>query len=188
MAAPTLASVDPAKRLAWIDARLTGGERRARGWRWGWGGGFAAAGIGSLLAVPFVAPQNRVDYYADAVSAGVGVATVVIFPPAVLDAAPALRAEIARSPPSADLCPLLQGAEAELVRVARDEERQGAWYVHLGNVLFNVGLGLFLGIGYHHWEAGAINAGVGLVVGEAFIITRPTAAIDDLATYRAGAF
>jgi hypothetical protein len=60
--------------------------------------------------------------------------------------------------------------------------------VHLGNVLFNVGLGLFLGLGYHHWEAGAINAGVGIAVGEALILTRPTAAIDDLDAYRLGRF
>lgn len=187
-AAPALAAVDPGRRLTFIDARLTSAEHDARIWTYGWGIGFAAAGLGSLAAVPFVAPQNRVDYYTGAVSAGVGVATLIIVPPEVLDAAPALRAEIARSPPGAAPCALLGAAEDHLVRVARDEERQGAWYVHLGNVVFNVGVGLFLGLGYHHWAAGAINAGVGTAVGEALILTRPTAAIDDLAAYRAGRF
>lgn len=186
-AAPGLGDVDPARRFSWIDAQLTSGRRTARIWTFSWGGGIAAAGIGSLLAVPFVAPENRVDWYTGAVSAGVGVATLVIVPPAVLRTAPELQSQIANTPPGADLCPLLRVAEADLARVARDEERQGAWYVHLGNVLFNLGLGLFLGLGYHHWEAGAINAAAGAAVGEALILTRPTAAIDALEAYRAGA-
>ena len=114
------------------------------------------------------------------------VAALAIAPPVVLGTAPALRAEIARATPPADVCSLLLVAEADLVRVARDEERQGQWYVHVGNVLFNVGLGLFLGLGYHHWEAGAINAAVGTAVGEALILTRPTAAVRDLDAYLAG--
>ena len=186
-AAPALAAVEPARRLRWIEGRLTEGEGKARLWTYGWGGGIAAAGIGSLVAVPFVAPENRVDWYTGAVSAGVGVAALAVAPPVVLQTAPALRAEIARATLPADICSLLLVAESDLVRVARDEERQGRWYVHIGNVLFNVGLGLFLGLGYHHWEAGAINAAAGMVVGEALILTRPTAAIGDLDAYLAGA-
>jgi len=34
--------------------------------------------------------------------------------------------------------------------------------------------GLFLGIGYHHWAAGAFNAVFGSLVGEAIILTQPT--------------
>ena len=185
---PALANVAPARRLEFIDARLTSAERKARIWTYGWGGGIAAAGVGTLVAVPFVAPENRVDWYTGAVSAGVGVAALVIVPPVVLDVAPALRSRIASAPHGVDVCPLLRGAEADLARVARDEERQGRWYVHLGNVLFNVGLGLFLGLGFHHWEAGAINAAVGIAVGEALILTRPTAAIADLDAYRGARF
>jgi hypothetical protein len=182
-----LAGVEPTRRLVWIEQRLTYAEGKARLWTFGWGGGIAAAGIGSLLAVPFVAPENRVDWYTGAVSAGVGVAAIAIAPPVVLATAPALRAAMARATLPDDVCSLLPAAEADLVRVARDEERQGRWYVHVGNVLFNVGLGLFLGLGYHHWEAGVINAAVGTAVGEALILTRPTAAIHDLDAYLAGA-
>jgi len=186
-AGPGLAAVDPTQRLVWLQDRLTYAEHKARLWAYGWGGGIAAAGAGSLAAVPFVSPENRVDWYTGAVSAGVGVAALVISPPIVLETAPALRAEIARATLPADVCSLLQVAESDLVRVARDEEIQGRWYVHLGNVLFNVGVGLFLGLGYHHWEAGAVNAIVGTAVGEALILTRPTAAIHDRDAYLAGA-
>jgi hypothetical protein len=186
-ARPELGAISSTRRLGWIEDRLTDAEHKARLWEYGWVAGIGAAGIASLAAVPFVAPENRVDWYTGAVSAGVGVATLLVVTPVVLDAAPALRAEVARAAP-ADLCPVLRLAESDLVRVAQDEERQGRWYVHLGNVLFNVGLGLFLGLGYHHWEAGAVNAAAGIAVGEALILTRPRAAIHDLDTYRAGAF
>jgi hypothetical protein len=203
---PALGDVDPARRLAWIDGHLSHAEKNARLWTFGWGGGIAAAGIGSLAAVPFVAKESRVDWYTGVVSAGVGVAAFVIAPPAVLHDAPALRAEITRRRSDAaaaaanaaaaadatanadtDVCPLLAAAEARLVHDARDEERQGRWYVHVGNLVFNAGLGLFLGLGYHHWGAGVVNALAGAAVGEAIIITRPTATIDDLGDYLRGA-
>jgi hypothetical protein len=186
---PALDDVDPARRLAWIDGHLSRAEKNARLWTFGWGGGIAAAGIGSLAAVPFVAKESRVDWYTGAVSAAVGVAAFVIAPPALLHDAPALRAEIAlqQSNADTDVCPLLAAAEARLVHDARDEERQGRWYVHVGNLVFNAGLGLFLGLGYHHWGAGVVNALAGAAVGEAIIFTRPTATIDDLGDYLRGA-
>lgn len=184
---PALHDLDPARRLAWIDGHLSRAEKNARLWTFGWGGGIAAAGIGSLAAVPFVAQESRVDWYTGAVSAGVGVAAFVIAPPAVLHDAPALRAEIAQPRSDTDVCPLLAAAEARLVHDARDEELQGRWYIHLGNLVFNAGLGLFLGLGYHHWGAGVVNALAGAAVGEAIIFTRPTATIDDLGDYLRGA-
>jgi hypothetical protein len=190
---PALHNVEPARRLAWIDGHLSRAEKNARLWTFGWGGGIAAAGIGSLAAVPFVAKESRVDWVTGAVSAGVGVAAFVIAPPAVLHDAPVLRAELALQQSNADadvdtdVCPLLAAAEARLVHDARDEERQGRWYVHVGNLVFNAGLGLFLGVGYHHWGAGVVNALAGAAVGEAIIFTRPTATIDDLGDYLRGA-
>lgn len=185
-ASPALGSVDPTHRLTWIDAHLTATEKTARLWTYGWGGGIAAAGVGSLVAVPFVAHENRVDWYTGAVSAAVGVAAFVFAPPAVLHDAPALRGDLARAAPDADVCALLAGAEARLVHDAQDEQQQRRWYVHVGNLVFNAGLGLFLGLGYHHWSAGAINALAGAAVGEALIFTSPTSTLDDLAAYRKG--
>jgi len=183
-----LGGQEPERRLTWIADHLSAAEGNARLWTFGWGGGIAAAGVGSLVAVPFVAPESRVDWYTGAVSAGVGVAAFVFAPPAILHDAPALRSEIARPRSEPDVCALLASAEARLVHDARDEEQQGRWYIHLGNLLFNAGLGLFLGLGYHHWGSGAINALAGAAVGEAIIFTRPTATIDDLGTYLRGGF
>ncbi|HZL20229.1 MAG TPA: hypothetical protein VFG23_21030, partial [Polyangia bacterium] len=127
--------------------------------------------------------------YTGAVSAAVGVAAFVFAPPAILHDAPALRADMAEARADADpgVCSLLAGAEARLVHDAQDEARQRRWYIHAGNLVFNAGLGLFLGLGYHHWSGGVINALAGAAVGEALIFTSPTATIDDLAAYRSGA-
>jgi hypothetical protein len=187
-ASSALGGVQPARRLSWISGRLTHAEKNARLWTFGWGGGIAAAGVGSLVAVPFVASGDRVDWYTGAVSAGVGVAAFVFAPPAILHDAPALRADLARPRSQADLCALLASAEARLVHDARDEEQQGRWYIHVGNLVFNAGLGLFLGLGYHHWSGGIINAVSGAAVGEAIIFTRPTASIGDLGSYLRGTF
>ena len=44
-------------------------------------------------------------------------------------------------------------AETKLVHDAEDERSQQRWYVHAGNLAFNTGVLLFLGLGYHRWRA-----------------------------------
>jgi hypothetical protein len=93
--------------------------------------------------------------------------------------------------PSVDgeICARLADAETRLVRDAEDQAAQQRWWVHAGNLAFNTGVLLFLGLGYQHWLSGIINGAAGVVVGEALILTQPTQTIDDLATYRqAGLF
>jgi hypothetical protein len=105
-----------------------------------------------------------------------------------------LRARVeARPPPPAggggarpDVCPLLADAEARLIRDAKNQADGQRWWLHVGNVALNFGVGLFLGLGFHHWGAGAWNAVGGSLIGEAIILTQPTASIDDLETYRRG--
>jgi hypothetical protein len=59
--------------------------------------------------------------------------------------------------------------------------------VHVGNVVLNAGVGLFLGLGYHHWVAGALNFASGAAIGEVIIFTQPTNVVDGLRRYRDGA-
>jgi hypothetical protein len=182
-----LGRIDGFRRLEFIDERMYHAEHVARLWSYSWGTGIALAGVGSLIPVPYVAEQNRVDWYSGAVSAAVGVAAFVFDPPAALSQGPPLHERIAQALPGPDVCALLADAETRLVRTARDEQTQRAWYAHLGNVLFNAGVGLFLGIGYHHWSSGAINAISGVVVGEGILFTSPTTATharDDYFTAR----
>jgi hypothetical protein len=184
-----LGSTDAQARLEWIDARLTETASDSRTWAWLWGGGIAVSGLVSLSVTPFIRPQDRIDWYTGAVSAAIGVFPFILKPPRVIRDSGELREQLRKAPPAANpaaLCPVLADAEARLERDAKDQRQQQAWWLHAGNVGFNVGIALFLGLGYGHWTAGIINGAAGVVVGEAILLTQPTSSIDDLHTYRAG--
>ena len=181
-----LGDIAPEVRLDWIDAHLTRARRSALNWSWGWGVGIGASGVASLAVVPFVSHAERVDWYTSAASAAVGVIPLAVAPLAVIRDARELHARRAGGSAAADVCALLADAEARLVRDADDQRQQQAWWFHAGNVAFNAGVTLFLGLGFHHWESVIINGAAGVVVGEALILTQPTRTIDDLRAYRAG--
>lgn len=185
-----LEAVAPEVRLDWIDARLGEARRSALVWSWAWGLGIGASGVGSLAVVPFVDREERVDWYTSAVSAAFGVIPLAVTPPAVLRDARELHERRhlteSRPLPPGEGCALLADAETRLVRDAEDQRRQQGWWMHAGNVAFNTGVLLFLGLGYHHWSSALINGIAGLAVGEALIFTQPTRTIDDLRAYRAG--
>jgi len=183
---PRLGDVAPETRLAWIDARLALARRSALAWSWAWGGGIGLSGVASLAVVPFVSRGERVDWYTSAASAAVGVIPLAVAPLAVIRDARELHARRGAGATPSDLCALLADAETRLVRDADDQRKQQAWWFHAGNVAFNTGVTLFLGLGFHHWTSGIINGAAGLVVGEALILTQLTRTIDDLRAYRSG--
>ena len=61
-----------------------------------------------------------------------------------------------------------------------------SWIAHVVNVLFNVGVGLILGLGYDRWQTAGLNGAVGIAVGEATVLTTPTGMIDGWDRYRFG--
>jgi hypothetical protein len=184
--APTLAEVDPLLRLQWIDARLARTAHRAHLWTWGWGVGLGVATVANLAPLAFVSPDQRIDWYVGAGTTVIGVVPLIIAPLDVIGDSAALHAKVAAGGAGGDLCPLLAEAERTLVRDARNQADGRRWWLHVANVALNAGVGLFLGLGYDHWLAGAFNAVSGTAIGEAIIFTQPTSSIDDLATYRAG--
>ncbi len=186
-AAPGLAEVDPAVRLRWIDARLARTAHRARLWTWGWGTALLVGTVANLAPLAFVSPDHRVDWYVGAGTTAIGVVPLIIAPLDVIADSAALRAKVTAVDPGGQLCPLLADAERTLVRDARNQADGQRWWLHVANVALNVGVGLFLGLGYDHWGAGAFNAVSGAAIGEAIIFTQPTSSIDDLASYRSGA-
>ena len=185
---PGLAVVDGRDRIHWIDTRLARTASRGRFWARGWAIGVGAAGVASLVPVPFVAADDRVDWYTSAVSAAVGVIPLWASPLSVTRDAPKLHAQIAASKWSDDdqVCALLVDAEQKLVADAANQKWQQGWWIHAGNMAFNTGVMLFLGLGYHHWSSGIINGVLGAGVGEAIIFTQPTDTINDLAAYMRG--
>ena len=187
-ASPALAAIDPELRLRFIDDHLARTAHRAQVWTWGWGIGIGVATVGNLVPLLFVAPEDRIDWYVGAGTTIVGVVPLLIAPLAVVGDARDLGTRLAVRTPTDDVCALLADAEGKLARDAKNQSDGQRWWLHVGNVLLNTGVGLFLGIGYHHWVAGAFNAIFGSAIGEAIILTQPTSSIGDLQTYRAGAF
>jgi hypothetical protein len=181
-----LGELEPERRLEWIDAHLAQARHSALIWSWAWGVGIGASGVASLGVVPFVDHRDRVDWYTSAASAAVGVIPLAVAPLAVIRDARELHARRMAGPAAGDVCALLADAEERLVRDADDQRHQQAWWFHAGNVAFNTGVTLFLGLGFHHWTSGLINGAAGVVVGEALILTQPTRTIEDLRAYRAG--
>jgi hypothetical protein len=187
-AATSLAGVDGRERLSWIDDRLEREASKGRFWADAWAIGIGAAGLGSLAPVPFVRASDRVDWYTSAATAAFGVIPFVVSPLAVTRDAPKLHAAIATLPPDDDarVCLVLADAEHALAADAADERWQRGWWIHAGNLAFNTGVLLFLGLGFHHWTSGIINGASGAVVGEAIIFTQPTNAVEDAAAYDGG--
>jgi hypothetical protein len=187
-AAPTLAAIDGRLRLEWIDQRLSHEAHRMSRWNYGWAIGIGATGVGSLIAVPFVDSDDRVDYYTGAVLAAAGVLPFLLAPPDVIHDGHELHARLRDFPPTTDaeVCEMLGDAERRLLDDARNEHLLSGWWSHAANVAINAGAFLFLGFGYHHWLSGTITGVSGLVIGEAVIFTQPTRDIDDLARYQRG--
>jgi hypothetical protein len=177
---------DCAARLAWIDARLARTGHRARVWSWSWGLGLGALTVGSLALVPFVADEERPDWYVSAFTSAVGIVPLVLAPLDVMHDSTELHARLAALPADADRCALVEDAERRLARDAEGEAAGRAWWNHALNVAVNGGAGLFLGLAYDRWQSGLVTAVVGTAIGEAMIFTQPVDTIDDARAYRAG--
>ena len=179
-------ALDPELRLRWIDAELGRSAHHASVWTWSWGLLLGAGTIANLAPIPFVAKDNRVDWYTGAATTAVGIVPLIIAPLDVIGDSRELRARLAARG-TTDVCLLLADAETRLVRDAKNQADGQRWWLHVGNVVLNAGVGLFLIVGYHHWGAGVWNAANGAVIGEVIIFTQPTGAIDSLRRYRDGA-
>ncbi len=186
--AETVGAIDGDVRLHWIDRHLSLTAHRARVWTWGWGVGIMSATLANLAPLPFVAKSQRIDWYTGAATTIVGIVPLLIAPLDVVDDARELRARVlgTNGIPGTDVCTLLADAETRLARDAKNQSDGQRWWLHVGNVVLNSGVGLFLGLGFHHWWAGAFNAVGGSAIGEAIILTQPTGSIDDLRRYRDG--
>ncbi len=190
-ASPALGDVPASARLAWIDDHLSHTALRARQWTWGWGVGIVVATGANLVPLAFVPRDQRVDWYVGAGSTIIGLVPLAIAPLDVVADARGLHAAVeARAADvhaDVDVCPLLADAERRLARDAANQADGQRWWFHAGNVAVNSGVGLLLGLGFHHWKSGVFNAVFGSAVGEAIILTQPTGSIDDARVYHTGA-
>jgi hypothetical protein len=188
--APELAAVDARVRLQFIDDGLRAGARRARIWSWSWLTLYTTltATYGGL-AIAAASRDSKIDYWIATGSSAIGVLTLAAMPLAVKADQRRLSRLLANPPPNAegqDPCVLLAQAEAYLVRDAASEAFGVSPLVHAGSFVFNAGIAILLGAGFGHWDTAAITGAIGIVVGEAEILSQPTDVVDLLAVYRTG--
>jgi hypothetical protein len=180
-----LAERTTAERADFLLAETRRGEEAARTWTAIFALSYLAIAIGQTAALTATQdPGTRIELGVGAVSSLIGVASFFVLPRAVLADLERMEALAPRA--RTGDCEALEAAEQLFLRDAASEAFGTSWLTHVGSVLFNLGVGLFLGLVYDRWVAGAISAGVGILTGELQILTQPTPMVAALARYRAG--
>lgn len=172
-------------RLRYLSKLLEEESGRARTWTLAWGGAYGAGVVVQLSLMALLPRDEQPDMYWGAASTGVGLAFTLLGKPEVLEGGPLFARRASAATPE-DTCAIIAEGERMLEAGAQNEESSFAWYLHVGNVLFNVGIGLVLGLGYGHWQGAIINAIAGSAIGEANILTSPSHLIPGWKRYRQG--
>jgi hypothetical protein len=176
-----LAALDAELRIGWVRARLEAERPRALLWAWTWGIVDGGLTVGQLAAIPFASgSSDRAFLAAGAATSALGVVQILVLPitPPREDRAPS-GAEV-------DLCATLAALERSFARSARNEAIGSGAGSHLANLAINGGVALGLGLSGGGWEAAAVSFGIGFLLGEAQILTQPTALAEAMERYRAG--
>jgi hypothetical protein len=170
-----LVSIPAEQRIAWIRERLQAVTPAARRWSWTWGATNGALAAGQLAAIPFTSSSgSRWVLGAGAATSALAVVQVTVMP-------------IVPAPVHGEGCAELGGLEASLERSAQNAALASGTAAQVGNVAVNAALAVAAGLVDHHWTSGATSFAIGWTLGEAQILTVPTALVRDLERYRAGA-
>lgn len=180
-----VAGLSDAARLEFLSKLLLEESARAHNWVLAWGGIYAGLGMAQLALMPLFPAEEQPDWYWGAASTGVGLAFTLLGRPEVLEAGPLYGQRVSAATPE-NTCALIAEGERLLQTGAETEEASFKWYLHAGNVLFNIGMALVLGLGYGHWRGGLINLGVGIVMGGANILSGPAHLISGWKHYAKG--
>jgi hypothetical protein len=181
-----LAHIDGEVRLRFLRERLRVGARHMRIWTWTWAGIYSTLTVGNLALLYGADRHEQIDYGVGAGASFVGVLSIALAPQAVIADQYWLERRLRRAPPGTDVCALVADAERLLLRGAKSSAFGKSALVHAGSFAFNVGVGLLLGIGFHHWDQAAIQGLAGIAVGEVMILSQPNDTVEDLRRYRAG--
>jgi hypothetical protein len=183
-AAAELADVPDASRLAFLREALRGEVWNMKLWTGLWSGGYLLLTTGQVALANAAPGSERPDWWIGASGPTVGLISVLALPNGVMEHGLLFEAQTRALAPGGDPCTLIARGERWLELDAGDEAFGTGWLVHVGNVVVNAAMALAIGFGYGHWLTAAINAGVGLAIGEAMIWTQPTALIDAWERYR----
>lgn len=186
-ASPSLASLDQQARLQFIVRTLVQTAQSERRYALGWSLTYAALSGGAWLLYPLASPSDPGQLRESAWNSGTSAfaALFVLYAPLV---AAREAGKVNKLLSAQELSPCAQLAESE--RVLKDVANRQAGarrpLAHIGNVAFNVGLGLILGYALQRPKGAAMATSVGVLLGEVMIATRPTDALRGLASYQQG--
>ncbi len=183
-AGSSLAGLDPAARLSFVRSTVDQQAARSRAWARGW------TIAGSILVIGNFAQAIGAASRQDRVTDIAGGSTSVLIPLPILMRPPRVLVDRRNVDTSAaggaDLCTRVAQDDELLARDARDQASATGFAAHAGAVGFNVATGLVLGLGFKDWKGAASVGGVGIVIAEAQILTRPRGAVRALARYDRG--
>ena len=186
-AAPALGAADGEARLRFLQHGMRHAARKARIWAWSSAGVLLAVANFQLLGALHVPDRgDRIDLWVGAASVGFSLVQMAAVPPLVTIDQWRLDSRVAHAPPGADRCALLAQAERFLVRDARSEEQATGFAMQAVTVLFNIGTGVVLGLGFQRWDSAASNIFLGVALGELQILSQPTESVKLLERYREG--
>lgn len=155
-----------------IEALLYDQAQRARTYRYVWTGINAGLAIGAFGLMPFVNHDQREDYAVSGIASLLGTVTTFAFPLQVEHDVPELDA-LQTLPPverHKKLSELLHDG-------AQDEHARVTWPWHLFNLGTSAITGGVIAIGFGHTQAGLQTGIAGFILGEAQILTQPTALV-----------
>jgi hypothetical protein len=177
--------VDADLRASFMLERARSVDQAATIWSATWAVGYlglTAAQLGVLASTQD--PGTRADMAIGALGSMIGVASIFLLPVRVMGQRPRLEA-LAPLAMAGD-CAALEEMERIFDHAADGEEFGSSWLMHVGSMLFNIGMGVVQGLAFGRWQSGMISAAIGIAVGEVQILTKPSGLIDARARYRIG--
>jgi len=187
-AEPEVARLDRATRLRFIQKTLQDTARAEKRFALGWSLTYTGLATGTWLFVP-LSPGDQGRLIESAWNSGTaGFAALYVLLDPLMTAHDSHRLErlLSRTEGSGNPCQVLAEAERLLAHAANKETAARGALAQLGNLAFNVGLGLILGYGLNRPAGAAMNTTIGLTLGELMILTRPQVARHGLDRYRKG--
>jgi hypothetical protein len=172
-------------RLSFIEASLRDGARKSTMWAAGWGTTYGLAAGTLLIVSRFVDPAMRVDLYVGAASSTLGLLLRAAVHPRVIREHRWVQRKIREK---GRTCETLNMAERALARSSKAERRGRSLMFHAGALVYNVGIGLVLGLAFERPVSGIRQAAIGGTVGQLMILTQPTTSVRALDRYRGPQF
>jgi hypothetical protein len=179
-ASESLARVDGRRRIAYLDAALTEASIDASNWGRFWRATFQTTAVAGFVVAPFFDKKaDRVDSYASGAKSTVGWLFASIF------TLPAERHRD-REPPKEASCDTIASLERTLAADGEGERKGRGIGMHVLGGVFNVAVGVTVGLIHHRWWTAISGMAIGGAVGELRIFTQPTTATDAYARYVSG--